>query len=77
MAPKQEHDLYWDAFWELHTERNFGMGFGPIPVSMMWAYTKSYEMCPIESRAFVYIMRALDNTFLSHQNASKSKSAKK
>lgn len=76
-APKQEHDFYWSAFWELDTERSSTFaGYGPIPMSKMWQMAREYPLSPSEQRAFVYIMRCLDIEYLDVLS-QKSKAASK
>lgn len=64
-APKQEHDLYWDAFNELSTERYIGMSVGPIPVSKVWQLAREYGLTIQEQDTFVYIIRVLDAEYMN------------
>ncbi|WP_313392030.1 hypothetical protein [Sphingobium yanoikuyae] len=66
-APKQEHPFYYDAFWNLHTERQVGMAQGPIPDSAIKAYAADPELqlTNRERWAFRDIIRAMDNTYLN------------
>jgi len=57
-APRQEHDVYWDAFWELNDERHFAEG--AIPPSRAWQYAREHDWPISEQRAFVYIIRRMD-----------------
>ena len=62
-APKQEHDFYWEEFWNLHTERLFAEG--PIPDTAIWRVAREYDLNIHEQRAFVYIIRCLDSALMS------------
>lgn len=73
-APKLEHEFYLDAFWELCTERTFGMSEGPIPVSKMWQYAREYDLTISEQKAFVYIIKELDAAYITTK-AEQSKSS--
>lgn len=57
------HDIehwYWEAFWELSTDRQAGMSDGPIP----WSSIKNY--C-VDSE-FAIIIRAMDSVYMSHKS---------
>lgn len=77
-APMQEHPLYYDAFWELHTERQVGMAQGPIPDSAIKAYAADPDLrlTRREQWAFKDIIRAMDNCYLGIET-EKSKAATK
>lgn len=66
-APKQEHPLYYDAFWDLHSERQIGMTHGPIPDSAIKAYASDPDLrlTKREKWTFKDIIRAMDNTYLN------------
>jgi hypothetical protein len=73
-APKLEHQLIWEAFWDLSTERVSAMSLGPIPISKIhWYADKELELDEDEKRAFVWIIRRLDSHFIgkSAEKASK------
>lgn len=77
-APKQEHPLYYDAFWDLSTDRGIGMSHGPIPDRDIKAYAADPDLrlSQRERWAFKDIIRAMDNTYLTIE-AEKSKAANK
>lgn len=70
------HDIefsIWAAFWELSTERQIGMGTGPIPVS------KIYEHAPrvgMSINPFKRIIRSMDDEYLSHLSRKQSEQQK-
>lgn len=64
-------EFYVDAFWELSTERQFGMGIGPIPITAMQAYARHYEMDDEEEFDFVYFIKAMDATYIKEQTEKK------
>lgn len=65
-APRQEHDFYWSAFWELNTERPSSMGIVQIPVSAIEAYSEKpiLRFTLREQWAFKSIMRTLDHAYI-------------
>lgn len=65
--------LHWDAFQELSTERQIGMGVGPIPMSVVKRYF--VDEWGFQGRALDHacaMIRVLDNEFVTRANASKS-----
>lgn len=62
-APKLEprYDYYMDAYKELDTERQQGMSLGPIPNSAINKWCVDEELDPLESEAFHYVIRTIDN----------------
>lgn len=60
----------WSAFWELSTERQIGMGVGPIPVSRIRRHAPEFGM---DTSSFVRIMRRMDDEYLSHANRQDNK----
>jgi predicted ferric reductase len=74
--PEDEVDVtlfqfYVDAFRELGSNRQIGMGLGPIPFTSIVEYAKIYEVEDIVD--FIYIIREMDNEYLRIQaNEQKS-----
>lgn len=62
----------WSAFWELSTERQMGMGAGPIPVSKIRSHASDFG---IDVTSFVRIMRRMDDAYLSHLSRSSDQGA--
>ncbi|WP_293965969.1 hypothetical protein [Sphingomonas sp.] len=62
-APKLEprYDYYMEAYKELGTERQQGMSLGPIPNSAIRQWCENEELDPLETEAFQYVIRTLDN----------------
>lgn len=61
--------MLWNAFWELSTERPFGMGVGPIPRSKI----KEYCIGELELRGAacdraVTILRRADDVYVGMAN---------
>jgi hypothetical protein len=50
-----------EAFSELSTDRQIGMGEGPIPWSSVVAYAEMYGYCPV---TLSYIIRRVDEAYL-------------
>jgi hypothetical protein len=65
--------FYIDAFAELNSCRNFGMGMGPIPFTAIAEYVRLYKV--EDSEEFMYIIRVMDNQFIKSQNANKQQSS--
>lgn len=66
--------FYFDAFQELSTSRQVGMGLGPIPFTAIAEYFRIYELSDFEE--FAYLIRRMDNVFLeleSAEDAAKNK----
>lgn len=62
---------YWDAFWELSTDRQVGMGTGPIPFSALDRYADRFGLsAPDDFDRFRAIVRAMDDAYLSHKSSS-------
>lgn len=62
--------FHWEAFGELSTERQIGMGIGPIPWSAIKAYAEEFGIVGDEFESFLHIMRAMDSEYLSQANSS-------
>ena len=62
--------FYWESFFELSTERQIGMGAGPIPRSAIVAYAKESGIDGDRYDVFHRIIRALDAEYLKLANPS-------
>lgn len=60
-------EFYVDSFRELDSCRFIGMGSGPIPFTAILEYFKVYGVGDFEE--FHYIIRRMDNAFLTCQLA--------
>lgn len=74
--------IYSKAFWELSTERQIGMGLGPIPHSAIVKYAHNYKMTDEQEGDLEYLIRKMDSRYLElNENKAalerKSKGAKK
>lgn len=58
--------FFLDAFLELDTDRDVGMGFGPIPWSSLHNYAVVHELCGGAYDDFMYLLRQLDNAYIKH-----------
>lgn len=56
------------AFWDLDSERSFGMGLGPIPRSKILAYAVEMELDQEGESDLLFLIRAMDNWHLKSQN---------
>lgn len=71
--------FYWTAFRDLGTERQIGMGLGPIPWSSARAYADLNSICdPDDFDNFWTIIGTVDAEYLKSQNekSTPSKPAK-
>lgn len=75
-APRIEHPYYWHAFADLTTERQQGMGVGPIPYSAIQNIASEDNLSPTETAWLHYIIRALDNHYLDKQAKRLAKQSK-
>lgn len=75
-APRIEYQYYWHAFADLTTERQQGMGVGPIPYSSIRDMAAEDRLSSSEAATFHYVIRALDNHFLDQQSKHLAKKAK-
>jgi hypothetical protein len=66
--------FYWEAFGDLSTERQIGMGIGPIPRSSILAYAAEHDLLGDAAEHFLSIIRQIDNEYLRLANSSTSKS---
>lgn len=57
------------AFAELSTERDFGMGMGPIPASKIREHAREAGLDRDATRTFVDVIRALDREALAIERA--------
>lgn len=54
----------WMGFWNLSTERQMGMGMGPIPWSAISAYVEWHHIEGEDEYEFRYLINKLDDQFL-------------
>ena len=67
------NQFYWDAFAELSSERQIGMGLGPIPRSAIKAYAEEFAVVGDSLDLFMSIIRRADNEFLRVANSSEKR----
>ena len=70
---KQPHavrgdDFYIEAFWELSSCRDFGMGIGPIPWHRILQYGTWKQLDHGMMILFVRVIRELDETYIKGLN---------
>ncbi len=61
-------DFYVRSFWRLHTERQVGMGPGPIPHSACEDYARRRGLCEELVDHFCDVMSAMDGAYLDWVN---------
>lgn len=69
--------FYWNAFFNLTTERSSGFGLGPVPWSAIDGYARRYQVTDeAQFDVLVRFIRAMDATLLE-DFAERSKSPEK
>lgn len=66
-------NLYFEAFFDLTTDRSFGMGEGPIPHSAIVQYCDRLNLNYDEEKDFVYFIRSMDNAYLEYREKQAKK----
>ena len=59
-------DFYLSAWQELSYDRSMGFGVGPIPSASFRGYTRDIDMDEDEADRFNFIVREIDNFYVSH-----------
>jgi len=65
-------ELYWKAFQDLSTDRDIGMGIGPIPWSAIHAWGSRNRIYGDDFERLLMMIRGLDSVYMDKQ-AKKSK----
>ena len=68
--------LYFNAFFDLTTNRQLGMSLGPIPFNSIIQYGEYYQFNSDEMFDLIYFIREMDNAYLDYAN-SRSEHIKK
>lgn len=68
-SPEVRIDLqfFFNAFMELNTCRSIGMNEGPIPWTAMITYCEVLEIDRDERERFIYLVRKMDEAYLSYR----------
>jgi hypothetical protein len=69
-------DLYYNAFWNLCSDRQLGMSVGPIPYSSIANYCKDWKLDEEMSDNMKKLVRKMDGTFLEWQEKKSKQSSK-
>lgn len=65
VRPAPHLTFYWNAFYNLSSDRQRGFGAGPIPWSSIDRYAIRYQVDqPEQFELFVRLVRAMDSVFL-------------
>lgn len=65
---------FYRSFWDIGTERSFGMAPGPIPRSAIVAYADDEEIIDPTDRAILKrVIRAMDNAYLNALTAKRKR----
>ena len=65
--------FYFDAFFELTTDRQIGFGEGPIPSRSIRELCDRLDLDYDERRDFVYFIRLMDSSYLESRQPKKTK----
>ncbi len=60
-------DLYWKAFQDLSSDRDIGMGVGPIPWSAIHSWAARNHIWSDDFERLVLVLRGLDNIYMEKQ----------
>lgn len=69
-------ELYYGAFFDLHSCRSVGMGEGPIPWISIAEYCFINEVRGETAEDLFYLVRAMDNAYLGHREKQLKKQGK-
>jgi len=62
--PDEHLLLEWRAFFALCSERQIGMGVGPIPWRAIESYAAAADLVGDERERFHYLIRTMDRAYL-------------
>lgn len=68
--PAPEYLFWWDAFWELSSERAMNMGVGPIPWRALREFGTDRGLGQEQFDMLRRIVRSLDRVFMRYANSS-------
>lgn len=66
-------EMYWQAFWDLTTCRQIGMGVGPIPWTSVQEYSILLELDEEQTDDLHYHIAVMDNEYLKWVNRNTKK----
>jgi hypothetical protein len=61
-------ELYWKAFQDLSSDRDIGMGVGPIPWSSMNEWGARNHIRGDDFERFVAVLRGMDSIYMDKQS---------
>lgn len=64
-------DIFWNAFWELQSDRQSGMGVGPIPYTAISCYANDFGFIGDDFDDLVFFVRQMDDEFLKFTRDNK------
>lgn len=70
-------ERFYRSFWEISTERSFGMAPGPIPMRAIDYYAEREGMGPTDTMILNRVIRAMDNAYLAANAKRQEASAKR
>lgn len=67
---------YWASFHDMKRDRPVGMSMSFLPHSVIYDYAERAGLDSRETEAFVYVIKALDNKYISHHAENQAKKNK-
>lgn len=61
-------ELFLDAFFELNTCRQIGMGVAPIPWTCVKDYAVAYDLDDVQTEDLFHHIRLMDQEFIKHHS---------
>jgi hypothetical protein len=66
------YEDWWEAFFELSTDRINGVGIGPIPAASIARHVTGWPLN--EARVFRRVIRAMDRVYMTHDEGEEPES---
>lgn len=69
-------ELYWRAYADMTSDREVGMGVGPIPWTAMHLWAVRHNIRGDDFDRLVLVLRGMDAVFMAHQAKKQKKGSK-
>jgi hypothetical protein len=76
-AINKGNELFFSAFFELDSDRQFGMSIGPIPWRSINEYAKEYHFDEWQRELLFYSIQKLDKVYLEKVNSDNANTIRK
>ena len=70
---KPEDQFYWDAFWRLNRDRDFGMGEGYIPFQAIDCFARRYDIDDWDFEDLFSNITAMDTVYMEEKEKKRPK----